>query len=331
MMNRRHFLATSALGVLTGTQGFDRLHAETIHGPSDPHGADGPLVVSTWSVPRENEAAGKVLSDEGGSLDAVETGVRFSESDPGCCGVGLGGLPDREGRVTLDACIMEGSGRCGSVAFLQHIENPVSVARRVMENTPHVMLVGEGALQFALRNGFEKRDLLTETSRRAWRDWLSKQKKSTASRRGGVEDHDTIGMVAMDKAGNLAGACSTSGLAWKMPGRVGDSPIIGAGLYVDNEAGAAAATGLGEAVIRVAGSFLVVELMRQGHPPTEACRLAIERVTRKTPDWRDIQVGFVALDKHGRYGAYSIAPGFTSTVYDGIGGNRVIRSESLLS
>ncbi len=329
MISRRKFLGVSALGILSAGKPIDCRAAEPADDRTDSKTVHKPTVISTWrhGLPA-NEAAWKILSDGGRALDAVEAGVRVSESDPHCRTVGLGGRPDREGRVTLDACIMDEHGDCGSVAFLQHIQNPVSVARLVMEKTPHVMLAGDGALKFALANGFEKENLLTEDSEREWRDWSSKQQPGTAPQRN-IEDHDTIGMVAIDRAGNLSGACTTSGLAWKMHGRVGDSPLIGAGLFVDNDIGAATATGAGEAVIRVAGSFLVVELMRQGHAPEEACRLAVERVTRKTANWRDIQVGFIALNKSGRWGGYSIAPGFAMAVCDGGAGSRLVKAGCL--
>lgn len=290
--------------------------------------ANRPLVVSTWKHGlAANAAAWKVLTAGGQALDAVETGVRVSEADPQVDSVGLGGRPDREGRVTLDACIMDERGRCGSVAYLQQIKHPISVARRVMEKTPHVMLVGDGAQRFALAEGFPKEELLTEESRQAWEKW-KKENPAVFRPEANVENHDTIGMVAIDSRGNLSGACTTSGLAWKMPGRVGDSPIIGAGLYVDNEVGAASATGVGEAVIRAVGSFLVVELMRQGKSPAEACRLAIERVTKKSENWRDLQVGFIAIDKRGRFGAYAIRQGFEYAVCDRGGDNRLLKSES---
>ncbi len=288
-----------------------------------------PVVISTWrhGLPA-NEAAWKILNKGGRALDAVEAGVRVTESDPAASSVGLGGLPDASGTVTLDACIMDEKGDCGSVAYLKGIENPISVARMVMEKTPHVMLVGEGAQKFALENGFKKRDLMTEKSKAEFEKWKAKHPEAIKHWQINVENHDTIGLVAIDKAGNLSGACTTSGLAWKLPGRVGDSPIIGAGLYVDNEVGAATATGMGEAVIRAVGTFLVVELMRQGNSPEDACRLATERVIKKNPHWRKVQVGFIAINKDGEVGSYCIQPGFDYAVYDAKGGNRMVKSQS---
>ena len=290
-----------------------------------------PVVISTWRHGlAANAAAWKVLSSGGRALDAVEAGVRESESDPAVSSVGLGGLPDASGTVTLDACIMDEKGDCGSVAFLHDIENPISVARMVMEKTPHVMMVGAGAKQFALANGMKEKKLLTPKAKQEWEKWKAKHPDAIKHWQINVENHDTIGMVAIDEKGNLSGACTTSGLAWKLPGRVGDSPIIGAGLYVDNEVGAASATGVGEAVIRAVGCFLVVELMRQGNSPEDACRLAVERVIKKNPNWREFQVGFIAIDKQGRAGGYCIQPGFDYAVHDA-SGNRMVKAKSRIS
>lgn len=291
-----------------------------------------PVVISTWIHGLDaNVGAWNILDKGGRALDAVEAGVRITESDPKAATVGLGGLPDASGEITLDACIMDEKGDCGSVAYLKGIENPISVARLVMEKTPHVMMVGEGALQFALASGFKKRDLHTEFSKAEYEKWKAQHPNAIKYGHINVENHDTIGLVAIDKQGNLAGACTTSGLAWKLPGRVGDSPIIGAGLYVDNEVGAATATGMGEAVIRAVGSFLVVELMRQGNSPEMACRLAVERVIAKNPDWRNLQVGFIAINKQGEVGGYCIQPGFDYAVYDAASGNRMVIAESRIA
>lgn len=315
MANRRSFLKQTALvtaGAALPNIDFDFRPAVN---------AAKPIVLSTWNFGlAANAAAWKVLENGGKALDAVETGVRVTEADPNERSVGYGGRPDRDGNVTLDACIMDEKSNIGSVAFLQHIKHPISVARAVMEKTPHVMLVGEGALQFALSQGFKKENLLVEASEKEWKEWL---KKSEYKPKANIENHDTIGMIALDNYGNLSGACTTSGLAYKMHGRVGDSPIIGAGLYVDNEIGAATATGHGEEVIRIAGCHLVVELMRQGRSPQKACEEAVMRIVRLTKirekNLKDIQVGFIALDKNGNHGAYCVQSGFSYAKYDKIG------------
>ncbi len=277
------------------------------------------MVISTWNNARANAAAWEILSRGGTALDAVEAGARFVEADPDDQSVGYGGRPDRDGHVTLDACIMDHLGNAGSVSFLQGIKHPISVARKVMEKTPHVMLVGEGAQQFALSEGFRLENLLTENSKKEWTEW---KKTSDYKPIINIESHDTIGMVAIDKKGDIAGACTTSGLAYKMHGRVGDSPIIGAGLFVDNEVGGAAATGMGEAVLKSLGSFLVVELMRQGMSPQEACKEAVMRIIRKQ-EYQNIQVGYLAVDKQGQCGAFSIQPGFVYAS-KGTGGNELV-------
>ncbi len=285
---------------------------------------DQPIVISTWDFGKvANAAAWTVLKKGGRAVDAVEEGVKVPEADPKNQSVGLGGRPDRDGRVTLDACIMDENYKCGSVAALEHVVHAISVARLVMEKTPHVMLVGDGATQFALENGFKKENLLTPKSEEEWKEWLKTSKYEPKKNienmmPGGKDNHDTIGMVAMDKNGNMGGACTTSGMAYKMHGRVGDSPIIGAGLYVDNEIGAATSTGVGEEVIRIVGSHLVVELMRQGLEPEDACKRAVERIIARNPEKaKEVQVGFLALNKNGAYGAYALQKGFSYAVKNG--------------
>ena len=288
-----------------------------------------PAVIATWGPNvKATAAAWEVLSKGGRALDAVEAGARVPEADPEDTSVGYGGLPDRDGNVTLDACIMDEFGNAGSVSFLQHIMHPTTVARRGMEKTPHVMLAGEGALQFALSEGFKKENLLTANARQAWEEWKQKSEYKPVIN---VERHDTIGMVALDVQQRIAGACTTSGMAFKMHGRVGDSPIIGAGMFADNEVGGAAATGLGELVLRTLGSFLVVEEMRRGTHPQKAVETAVKRIAQKySKQVQDAQVGFIALDKKGRYGAFGIHPGFNYVVYQK-NENKVFEAGSLMA
>lgn len=264
-------------------------------------------MLATWNHGIvSNEEGWRQMKAGGTALDAVVEGTAVVESDPTGSSVGLGGRPDRDGKVTLDACVMNAAGDAGGVCFLEDIEHPVRVARAVMEETPHVLLAGEGARDFALTKGFPTLDLLTEDSRRAWEEWKQSAEYKPIIN---IENHDTIGMLAQDLDGNLAGACTTSGLAFKLRGRVGDSPIIGAGLFVDNEVGACTATGLGEAVMKTLGSFLVVELMRQGASPSEACLEATQRIAARMPV-ADLQVGYLAMDTQGRAGAHAIHGGF---------------------
>ncbi|NCI50159.1 N(4)-(beta-N-acetylglucosaminyl)-L-asparaginase [Sediminibacterium roseum] len=321
-MQRRKFLHLSSLGL--GAFSFKGFAGGKM-------AARKPIVISTWQTGiAANAAAWNVLRNGGRALDAVEQGVMVTEASQNCC-VGLGANPDRDGFVTLDSCIMDEHANCGSVAFLERIKHPVSVARRVMEKTPHVMLVGSGAQQFAVEQGFplEPQQLSAEAERN-YKEWLrkgeykpvinienTKSQTSSAPKRfdNGEWNHDTIGMVAMDAAGNLSGSCTTSGQGFKMRGRLGDSPIIGAGLFVDNEVGAATATGQGEDVIRICGSHLVVELMRQGLSPEAACKKAVERIIRiKGSKAKEIQVGFIAINKQGQYGGYCIQKGFDFAV-----------------
>ena len=326
MFNRRKFLTTTAIAG-TSLLTADKSIAAFLPLQVSPSVENNPIVISTWDFGiAANAAAWEVLKNKGRSLDAVEKGVQIPEADPKNQSVGYGGLPDRDGKVTLDACIMDEFGNCGSVAALEHIMHPISVARKVMEKTPHIMLVGNGALQFALEQGFKKINLLTPESEKAWKEWLktaeykpiiNRENKSFSPQKlpGNQYNHDTIGMLALDSFGNLSGACTTSGMAYELHGRVGDSPIIGAGLFVDNEIGAATSTGVGEEVIRIAGSFLVVELMRQGYPPEDACKMAVMRIIKKKPETaKNIQVGFLALNKKGEYGSYAIQQGFSYAV-----------------
>ena len=311
MTRRRTFLRQ--LGASALLLGFDParlLQARSMEHTGRPVNGDrfsGGHMLSTWNHGiASNEEGWRQMQNGGNALDAVVEGTAVVESDPTGTSVGLGGRPDREGKVTLDACVMGPDGDAGGVCFLEDIEHPVRVARKVMETTPHVLLAGTGARDFALAHGFTPRDLLTEDSRRAWEEWKQSAEYKPIIN---VENHDTIGMLAQDLDGRLAGACTTSGLAYKLRGRVGDSPIIGAGLFVDDEVGACTATGLGEAVMKTLGSFLVVELIRQGRTPQAACEEAVDRIMRKMPV-ADLQVGYLAMDAAGNAGACAIHPGF---------------------
>lgn len=295
-----------------------------------------PIVISTWDAGiNANKGAWNVLRSGGRALDAVEQGVMVTENEQSCC-VGLGAWPDRDGFVTLDASIMDENGQCGGVAFLERIKHPISVARRVMEKTPHVLLVGAGAQQFAVEQGFKlESGELSGDAKKAYQEWLQKSEykpviniENSGKANGnafaplrlptGGFNHDTIGMVALDAHGNLSGSCTTSGMAFKVRGRVGDSPIIGAGLFVDNEVGAATATGVGEEVIKMCGTHLVVQLMARGLHPEEACKKAVEKIIKnfkgREDKLKDTQVGFIAINKQGEYGAYCIQKGFNYAV-----------------
>ncbi|MEP6676526.1 MAG: N(4)-(beta-N-acetylglucosaminyl)-L-asparaginase [Ferruginibacter sp.] len=324
-MNRKRFLQLTSLA----TSAFAMSSFKTA--------AVKPIVISTWAPNvKANAEAWKILNAGGRAVDAVEAGVKIPEADPNDQSVGYGGLPDRDGKVTLDACIMDELGNIGAVMALENIMHAISVARLVMDKTPHVQFAGDGALQLALANGFEKTDLLTPESVKAWKQWLKTSKydpmdtlKNEADKLddkikgpypwpAAMLNHDTIGMIALDAKGDVGGACTTSGMAYKMHGRIGDSPIIGAGLFVDNEAGCATSTGVGEEVVRICGSHTVVEMMRQGYGPEMACKKAVERMMKfmklRKKDPGDLQVGFIALNKKGEYGAYAIQKGFNYAV-----------------
>lgn len=315
-MKRRNFIKNASLtGVGLAVGSTLAACAETASEQTDETStkASIPLVIATWNVKNATAKAWEVLQAGQSALDAVEQGCRVEEANAAGQSVGKGGLPDRDGNVTLDACIMNKEGNCGAVVYLQHVTHAISVARKVMEETPHVMLAGAGAEQFAYEQGFKKENLLTEASQKAWEKWKIKSEYKPIIN---IENHDTIGMLAIDKNGDLSGACTTSGLAYKMAGRVGDSPIIGSGLYVDNEVGAAVATGLGEEVVKTVGSFLVVELMRQGKSPQQACEEAIRRIVDKpNSDYKNFQVGYIALNKQGETGYFAIHQGFSMTEY----------------
>lgn len=275
-------------------------------------GSAFPLIIATWDNKKATEAAMNKIMAGGTSLDAVEAGAMVSEADPEDTSVGYGGFPDRDGIVTLDACIMDEKGNAGAVSFLEDFKHPVAIARRVMEKTPHVMLCGAGAAKFAIEQGFKKENLLTPKAKSAWEEWLKRNNYTPPI----VDEtnHDTIGILAMDQNANLSGACSTSGWAFKFHGRVGDSPIIGAGLYVDNEVGGACASGLGEFIMKTLGSFLIVELMRNGRTPQEATEEAIYRIIKRY-NYQDMQIGYLAVNKKGEHGSCAVREGFTYTLF----------------
>lgn len=334
MINRRNFLQFSTLSlpllltkkIFGQKQKFEKNSAIQVKTP---------VVVSTWdSGIRANAAAWKVLVKQGRALDAVEAAANSAENETSCC-VGLNAYPDRDGKVTLDASIMDELANCGSVAYLRHIKNPISVARKLMETTPHVFLSGDGAEQFALENGFRRQpDKLSPSAEKAYKRWLKESKykpvinienmksdeqesspTSPTKFENGDFNHDTMGTIALDAKNNLSGACTTSGMAFKMHGRVGDSPIIGAGLFVDNEIGAATSSGVGEEVIRICGTHLIIELMRFGYTPEKACEEAVRRIVKRDVEKaKTFQVGFIALSKKGEVGAFSVQKEFTYSV-----------------
>ncbi len=329
MIDRRKFIGRiTAAGALSLVPRI--VKSETIFSSATVDTNSLPVIISTWNHGLDaNEEAIRVLNDGNSIVDAVEQGVWIPEADPKNMSVGLGGFPDREGIVTLDASIMGPDGNAGSVCFLENIVHPISVARLVMDKTPHVMLSGSGALQFALENGFKKENLLTPEAKKAWKKALLKHDYEPHPNWENEPNkfHDTIGLLGVDKNGNIAGACTTSGMGFKIRGRVGDSPIIGAGLFVDNEIGAATATGMGELVIKTVGSFLVVELMRNGRSPQEAVEEAVMRIVNKVPEHQKYQIGYIAVNKNGETGAYCLKPGFNYALYKN-GTNSLIDSKS---
>lgn len=318
-MKRRDFLKDTPLAgvgltvaaALTACETGSENQTDTAVGSTEKR-AEGPIVIATWNVPESVEIAGKMLADGKKALESAIEGVAYEEANEENTTVGKGGAPDRDGTVTLDACVMNSDGNCGAVLAVENITHVAALARKVMEETPHVMLSGKGAELFAYDQGFPKENLLTEHSRKAWENWKTKSEYKPVIN---VENHDTIGMLCMDSDGDIAGVCTTSGAAYKMKGRIGDSPIIGSGLFIDNEVGGAVATGLGEEVVKTVGSFLVVELMRNGKSPQEACEEAIRRIVAKGDRYKEFQVGYVAINKAGEVGAYAIHEGFSYTKY----------------
>ncbi len=311
-MNRRRFLDKSRLGfagiiilpdLSSNKENILKITKtnKTVH-----------YAVSTWNFTKANEIAGKALDDKINALDAAIKGVSFEEANIKNTTVGIGGTPDREGNVTLDACVMDHQGNCGSVMAVENIIHVAALAKDVMKKTPHVVVAGQGARKFAIEQGYRPENLLSEESKKAWENWMKNEKYKPVIN---IENHDTIGMLCCDAAGNLSGACTTSGLAYKMQGRVGDSPIIGSGLYIDNNVGGAVATGVGEEVIKTVGSFLIVELIRNGMKPQQACEVAIRRIIEKQKGKPDFQVAYLAINKKGEIGSFSIQNDFSYTLY----------------
>jgi N4-(beta-N-acetylglucosaminyl)-L-asparaginase len=348
-MKRSDFLKTlglGAVGALTSNQllaAGQPVASDGAAGAKQPEASNGaqqpeassralaPMSIGTWPFAEHTtRAALEAMKKGANALDAVELGVKICEADPRERSVGLGGRPDRDGRVTLDACIMDHLGNIGSVAACEQVVHVSSLARAVMERTPHVMLVGDGATQFAREQGFPLQNLLVAESEAEWKKWLEKSEYKAIPN---IENHDTIGQLTLDAQGRLAGCCTTSGMAFKMHGRVGDSPIIGAGLYVDGEVGAATATGHGEEVIRTVGSFRVVTAMKSGKSPQQACEDAVHEIhklfVRRGKPWADTQIGFIAMDVQGRVGGYALRPGFSYALAQG-DGVKILEANSLL-
>ena len=262
-----------------------------------------PVFLSTWLHGKPaNERAAEVFKGGGSLLDALEKGINVPENDPAVTSVGYGGLPNAEGVVELDAAIMDGTRhRAGSVCSLHMIKNPISVARLVMEKTRHTTLVGEGAFRFALKMGFEPRTLLTPESLKKWQDWKANPQHETFWLT--PENHDTIGMVATDGTGHVVSGCSTSGLAWKIPGRVGDSPLAGCGVFADDNVGAASATGDGDLMTNYCTSVSIVHTMARGASPQEACMELLRHMVKTDPKNKDGEVAVIAMNTRGEIGA----------------------------
>ena len=316
-MKRRNFITKTSLNTLALGLGINSLananfKQNQLKLKTSERLASDPVAICTWEFTKANATAGALLDQGLPALDAVIKGVAVEEENIKNTTVGKGGSPDREGNVTLDACVMDHTGNCGSVMAVENITNVAALARKVMEDTPHVILAGKGAEEFAVQSGFTAENLLTPETEKLWKEWL---KTSDYKPVINIENHDTIGMLGLDKDGNISGACTTSGLAYKMKGRVGDSPVIGSGLFIDNTIGGAAATGMGEEVIKTVGSFLIVELMRNGMSPQEACEEAVSRIVSTNPNHTNFQVAYIAINKQGETGCYCIHPGFKMMKY----------------
>ncbi len=319
-MNRRKFIQNTALTGAGIAAGVSAIRCKEVSSEEKDIAAStvesisklSYISISTWNTESANTASGELLAQGKSSLDAIIAGVAVEEANEENTTVGIGATPDREGNVTLDACVMSPEGDYGAVLAVENIVHVAALARKVMEETPHVIMASKGAEEFAYTQGFKKQKLLTPASEKAWKEWL---KTSNYQPTINVENHDTIGMLAMDTSGQISGVCTTSGLGYKMKGRVGDSPIIGSGLFLDNEVGAAVATGMGEEVLKTVGSFLVVELMRNGMSPQKACEEAIHRIVKKGDRYKNFQVAYIAMNKQGETGSYAIHEGFNMMKY----------------
>ena len=306
-VDRRDFMKSVAGATAFGSADFKVAESSDVALPKEAKA----VFLSTWAHGKPaNERAAEVLRSGGSLLDAVERGINVPENDPSVTSVGYGGLPNAEGVVELDAAIMDGTRhRAGSVCSLHSIKNPISVARQVLEKTLHTTLAGEGAFRFALALGFHPEQLLTPESLKKWLEWKADPKRKTFWRNP-TENHDTIGMVAADGEGHVVSGCSTSGLAWKIAGRVGDSPLVGCGVYADDNAGAASATGDGDLMTNYCTSVSIVHTMSRGASPQDACVELLQHMVKTDPANKSGDVCVIALNNRGEVGAASMRAGY---------------------
>ncbi|WGK65596.1 isoaspartyl peptidase/L-asparaginase family protein [Croceiramulus getboli] len=323
-MKRRKFIQQTALGAAAVTSGANLLSCTSNQKQTVMNSSNTPIAICTWAFRQANATAGQQLLAGKSALDSAIEGVAVEERNLKNTTVGKGGAPDREGHVTLDACVMAPDGNCGAVVFVEGYTAVAALARDVMLKTPHVMLAGDGAEAFAKAQGYTQEDQLTPESEAAWKEWLKTENYQPIIN---IENHDTIGMLCLDQDGDLAGACTTSGLSYKMRGRVGDSPIIGSGLFVDNEVGAAVGTGMGEEIMKTVGSFLIVELIRNGMSPQAACEEAVRRTVKRNPA-SDYQVAYIAINKQGETGGFCIHEGFNFMKFSN-GDNKTVKAPFL--
>jgi N4-(beta-N-acetylglucosaminyl)-L-asparaginase len=300
-VNRRNFIKAVAGTAAISNVSFGEPGAEEA----------GPVFLSTWVHGKPaNDRAAEVFKSGASLLDALEKGINVPENDPLVTSVGYGGLPNAEGEVELDAALMDGTRhRAGAVASLRKIKNPISVARQVLEKTKHTTLAGQGAFQFALKMGFHSEQLLTPESLKKWLDWKANPNREIFWLDPTV-NHDTIGMVATDGKGHVVSGCSTSGLAWKIPGRVGDSPLVGCGVFADDSVGAASATGDGDLMANYCTSISIVHNMARGASPQEACEELLKHMTATDPQNKTRDACVIAINTRGEVGAASMRAGY---------------------